>query len=99
MSLISRLLTPLFTFIVSPVDSSARSHDIISGKLICNSTLDAEVGNRNLADSFRYNALPGVVGALKLSPEPGTALQDLPEYMQLAALVSLSRYSESITDI
>ena len=51
--------------------------------------MDAEVGVRNLADSFRYNALPDIVRALKLSPEPETPLEDLPEYMHMVALVSL----------
>jgi nitric oxide synthase oxygenase domain/subunit len=52
--------------------------------------MDSEIGVRDLADSFRYNALPGVVDALGLSPEPETPLDDLPEYMRLVALVSLS---------
>ena len=51
--------------------------------------MDAEVGVRNLADSFRYNVLPDIVRALKLSPEPETPLEDLPEYMHMVALVSL----------
>jgi nitric oxide synthase oxygenase domain/subunit len=50
--------------------------------------MDSEIGVRNLADSFRYNALPDIVEALKLSPEPETPLQDLPEYMYMVALVS-----------
>ncbi|KAF1990629.1 hypothetical protein K402DRAFT_410120 [Aulographum hederae CBS 113979] len=48
--------------------------------------MDAEIGIRNLADSFRYNVLPDVVEALRLSPEPETPLEDLPEYMHLVAL-------------
>jgi nitric oxide synthase oxygenase domain/subunit len=54
--------------------------------------MDSEVGVRDLADSFRYNALPDVVSALNLSPEPGTPLEDLPEYMSLVALVGSSRH-------
>jgi nitric oxide synthase oxygenase domain/subunit len=50
--------------------------------------MDAEVGVRNLADSFRYNVLPDIVKALNLSPEPGTPMEDLPEYMSLVAMVS-----------
>ncbi|KAL9630487.1 MAG: hypothetical protein Q9204_004698, partial [Flavoplaca sp. TL-2023a] len=48
--------------------------------------MDSEIGVRNLADTFRYNALPGIVRALGLSPEPGTDLEDLPEYMHMVAL-------------
>jgi nitric oxide synthase oxygenase domain/subunit len=51
--------------------------------------MDAEVGVRNLADTFRYNVLPDVVNALRLSDEPETHLDELPEYMHLVALVSL----------
>ncbi|KAL8942509.1 MAG: hypothetical protein Q9216_001610 [Gyalolechia sp. 2 TL-2023] len=50
--------------------------------------MDSEIGVRNLADTFRYNALPDVVNALGLSPEPDTPLEDLPEYMHMVALVS-----------
>jgi nitric oxide synthase oxygenase domain/subunit len=50
--------------------------------------MDAEIGVRNLADTFRYNALPDIVNALKLSDEPDTPLDDLPEYMHMVALVS-----------
>jgi nitric oxide synthase oxygenase domain/subunit len=55
--------------------------------------MDSEIGVRDLADSFRYNALPDVVNALRLSPEPETALEDLPEYMHLVALVSSNSHS------
>ncbi|KAF2670075.1 hypothetical protein BT63DRAFT_424035 [Microthyrium microscopicum] len=48
--------------------------------------MDAEIGIRNLADSFRYNVLPDVIDALKMSPEPETDFDDLPEYMRLVAL-------------
>jgi nitric oxide synthase oxygenase domain/subunit len=51
--------------------------------------MDAEIGVRDLADTFRYNALPDVVRALKLSDEPEADLDDLPEYMHLVALVSI----------
>lgn len=50
--------------------------------------MDAEIGVRNLADTFRYNALPDVVDVLKLSDRPDTPFDDLPEYLRLAALVS-----------
>lgn len=39
-------------------------------------------------DSELYLALPDVVNALDLSPEPETPLDDLPEYMHMVALVS-----------
>ena len=50
--------------------------------------MDFEIGVRNLADTFRYNALPDIVSALGLSQEPETPLEDLPEYMRMVALVS-----------
>lgn len=50
--------------------------------------MDAEIGVRNLADTFRYNVLPDIVDALKLSDRPDTPFDDLPEYLRLAALVS-----------
>jgi nitric oxide synthase oxygenase domain/subunit len=56
--------------------------------------MDSEIGVRDLADTFRYNVLPDVVNALRLSPEPETPLDDLPEYMHLVALVSLSSYNK-----
>jgi nitric oxide synthase oxygenase domain/subunit len=49
--------------------------------------MDAEIGIRNLADTFRYNALPDIANGLQLSDAPHTALQDLPEYMRLVALM------------
>jgi nitric oxide synthase oxygenase domain/subunit len=55
--------------------------------------MDSEIGVRDLADTFRYNALPDVVNALGLSPEPETPLEDLPEYMHLVALVSIRIYN------
>ncbi|KAE8421394.1 nitric oxide synthase [Aspergillus pseudocaelatus] len=54
--------------------------------------MDAEIGVRNLADSFRYNALPDVAKALgfdienyKKNPEYAEieAMEDLPDYEQL----------------
>lgn len=48
--------------------------------------MDAEVGVRNLADTSRYNVLPDVVAALNLSDRSDMALDDLPEYLRLAAL-------------
>lgn len=50
--------------------------------------MDAEIGVRNLADTSRYNVLPDVTQALKLSDRPDVPLEDLPEYLRLAALVS-----------
>lgn len=49
--------------------------------------MDAEIGVRNLADTFRYDVLPDVVNALKLSDRPDMPFEDLPEYLRLAALV------------
>lgn len=55
--------------------------------------MDAEIGVRNLADSFRYNVLPQVVKAMGLLTE-GNAnddvedFEDLPEYEQLKMLSS-----------
>ncbi|KAK5078670.1 hypothetical protein LTR64_002914 [Lithohypha guttulata] len=48
--------------------------------------MDAEVGVRDLADSFRYNVLPEVVQTCNLSDEPQTPFEDLPEYLSLVAL-------------
>ena len=58
--------------------------------------MDAEIGVRNLADSFRYNALPDVAKALgfdienyKKNPEYAEieAMEDLPDYEQLIWMV------------
>ncbi|KIV99280.1 uncharacterized protein PV09_09048 [Verruconis gallopava] len=48
--------------------------------------MDAEIGIRNLADTFRYNSLPAIVQALSLSDDPSTPLDELPEYKRLVAL-------------
>ncbi|KAL8746468.1 MAG: hypothetical protein Q9184_007744, partial [Pyrenodesmia sp. 2 TL-2023] len=52
--------------------------------------MDAEIGVRDLADTFRYNALPDVVRALGLlngkDGGAGADLEDLPEYERLAVL-------------
>ena len=52
--------------------------------------MDAEVGVRNLADTFRYNALPDVVRALGMAKgkldDDAEELEDLPEYERLAML-------------
>ncbi|KAF2672562.1 hypothetical protein BT63DRAFT_396259 [Microthyrium microscopicum] len=49
--------------------------------------MDAEIGVRNLADSFRYNVLPDVVKALKLEGSKDyDDMDDLPEYEKLALL-------------
>ena len=54
--------------------------------------MDAEIGVRNLADSFRYNVLPDVVKALGLMQDKLRngieSFEDLPEYEQLWMLVS-----------
>lgn len=52
--------------------------------------MDAEIGVRNLADTFRYNVLPDVVKELHLDDgalKEVDAFEDLPEYQQLAMLV------------
>lgn len=56
--------------------------------------MDAEIGVRDLADSFRYNVLPEI--ALALGPEDIKSVSlenfgDLPEYEKLALLVRFSR--------
>ncbi|KAI4203856.1 MAG: hypothetical protein LQ348_001377, partial [Seirophora lacunosa] len=52
--------------------------------------MDAEIGVRDLADTFRYNALPDVANALGLlEGEIGSgteSLEDLPEYERLSIL-------------
>lgn len=52
--------------------------------------MDAEIGVRDLADTFRYNALPDVARALGLldgkNGGAGDDLEDLPEYERLAVL-------------
>jgi nitric oxide synthase oxygenase domain/subunit len=53
--------------------------------------MDAEIGVRNLADSFRYNVLPDVVKALQLTDEPDCNFDELPEYMRMLALVRLMK--------
>ncbi|RDA86315.1 hypothetical protein CP532_5658 [Ophiocordyceps camponoti-leonardi (nom. inval.)] len=47
--------------------------------------MDAEIGVRDLADSFRYDVLPSVASALKLL-KPGQELDELPQYERLAVL-------------
>ncbi|PHH80975.1 hypothetical protein CDD80_5185 [Ophiocordyceps camponoti-rufipedis] len=47
--------------------------------------MDAEIGVRDLADAFRYNALPSVISGLGLL-EPGRELDELPQYERLAML-------------
>lgn len=52
--------------------------------------MDAEIGVRNLGDTFRYNALPDLVKELHLDDgalKEVDAFEDLPEYQQLAMLV------------
>ena len=54
--------------------------------------MDAEIGVRNLADTFRYNTLPSIIKALGLDSQivdDGLdSFEDLPEYEQLSMLVS-----------
>ena len=53
--------------------------------------MDAEIGVRNLADSFRYNALPDIVEALGLASgkigQIAESFEDLPEFERLQMLV------------
>ena len=53
--------------------------------------MDAEIGVRNLADSFRYNVLPDTIKALGLADgkigEIAESFEDLLEYERLAMLV------------
>lgn len=53
--------------------------------------LDAEIGVRDLADSFRYNVLPDIVDALGLTRDKLLGdievFEDLPEYEKLSMLV------------
>ena len=52
--------------------------------------MDAEIGVRNLADSFRYNVLPDIVSALDLTNgklgHGYDTFDDLPEYEKLSLL-------------
>ncbi|PFH62310.1 hypothetical protein XA68_14170 [Ophiocordyceps unilateralis] len=52
--------------------------------------MDAEIGVRDLADTFRYNALPSIVSALGLL-QPDQAEEDLDELPQWERLALLSR--------
>ncbi|KAI4268043.1 MAG: hypothetical protein LQ337_008062, partial [Flavoplaca oasis] len=59
--------------------------------------MDAEIGVRDLADTFRYNALPDVAQALGLvdtTSEGMEGLDDLPEYERLSVL---SRAQQELT--
>ncbi|KAL8798680.1 MAG: hypothetical protein Q9182_006466 [Xanthomendoza sp. 2 TL-2023] len=60
--------------------------------------MDAEIGVRDLADTFRYNALPEVAQALGLvgetTAEAAEGLDDLPEYERLSIL---SRSQQELT--
>ena len=55
--------------------------------------MDAEIGLRNLADTFRYNELPNVVKVLQLAEKRARTehcpFEELEEYERLAILVSL----------
>ena len=58
--------------------------------------MDAEIGVRDLADSFRYNALPDIIDALGLTRDKlhGNieCFDDLPEYEKLSMLVCYFGY-------
>lgn len=59
--------------------------------------MDAEIGVRDLADTFRYNALPDIAQALGLidtTIEGLEGLEDLPEYERLSVL---SRSQQELT--
>ena len=62
--------------------------------------MDAEIGVRNLADSFRYNVLPDIVAALGLADGKigviAESFEDLPEYERLSMLVSLRAWASRI---
>ncbi len=47
--------------------------------------MDAEIGVRNLVDSFRYNALPDIIELTT-----GKEMDDLPEYEKLALMVCIT---------
>lgn len=53
--------------------------------------MDAEIGVRDLADSFRYNVLPEIIDTLSLTRDKLhgdiEAFEDLPEYEKLSMLV------------
>lgn len=53
--------------------------------------MDSEVGVRDLADAFRYNVLPDIIDALRLTRDKlhgdTEVFDDLPEYEKLAMLV------------
>jgi nitric oxide synthase oxygenase domain/subunit len=48
--------------------------------------MDAEIGVRNLADTFRYNALPDVIEAIGCK-EKGLDFEDLPDCKRLLWMV------------
>lgn len=53
--------------------------------------MDAEIGVRDLADSFRYNVLPDIIDNLGLAREKlhgdVEVFEDLPEFEKLSMLV------------
>jgi len=57
--------------------------------------MDSEIGVRNLADTFRYDALPSVVRALGLHRGKPESMDDWPGYERLAALVSTTPWSRA----
>ena len=48
--------------------------------------MDAEIGVRNLADTFRYNVLPEVIEAIGWNKK-NIKLEDLPDYEKLLWMV------------
>ena len=63
--------------------------------------MDAEIGVRDLADTFRYNALPDIIDALGLTRDKLhgdiKAFEDLPEYEKLSMLVCYFGYKGAAT--
>lgn len=62
-----------------------------SSELTMQRFMDAEIGVRDLADSFRYNVLPDIIDALGLAHDKYNGdievFEDLPEYEKLSMLV------------
>jgi nitric oxide synthase oxygenase domain/subunit len=48
--------------------------------------MDAEIGIRDLADTFRYNVLPEVIEAIGCEVKSAT-FEDLPDYKKLLWMV------------
>ncbi|KAI4143806.1 MAG: hypothetical protein L6R39_004437, partial [Caloplaca ligustica] len=59
--------------------------------------MDAEIGVRDLADTFRYNALPDVASALGLLDRDGGTSEDLEDLAEYERLSILSRAQTELT--